>query len=699
MRKLMLLAVFLVLAMTAAAQTSTAQAPPPASPSMVVGRVYDVEDGLLRYVPDENDWVAVVRDAPFGAGDALYSGSRGKAEMIVPNGTWIRIGSATQIQFVALDNDVTEADVAAGTARFYNKGGRTAVKATCPFGYVLAYPGAAFDFYVGENSAEVVALEGSVSFVLSATNARYDISAGSPSILADGRQVASGAGAPDEAWDAWNVARDNFWATKFAARGPSYQYLPPALRDDAYSLDENGQWEPVSYEGSERWLWRPTTVPAGWAPFTAGRWTEWYGDQTWIPAEPFGYVTHHYGSWVLVGNSWYWAPPVVGAHPGRPLLNMAFAWSPGRVSWIYNDGYVGWVPLAPSEVYYSHHHWGGPRTEVITGRNIDRINVNVRNYAYAGHAVVVTQNNFYGVNNYRSVRVTSINPATIINSYHAAPVVNNTVIANYTTIRQRYNYANVPVSEKPHVSVVEHIRQNEKIAAQGRGVSAASVEQQAKAASAGRVNNEARVPPPKMTNYVVPAGQANRPKSEVQMQQREVKGASRGPQVQPGATPRAGAQPPQSFEARPAQPGPRPRPAAEPQARPPQGMQPGQGPTGMGQQVRPVAPPRTPAAPMQAAPAQPAQFGQPGQRPQAQAQGAPRPEPPRPAQAVLPTRSEPPRPVQAAPPPRQEAPRPAQAAPPPRLAQPPQGAQPKGPPPAPKKPPQGEHKEQEKPRQ
>ena len=153
--------------------------------AMVVGRVYYIEGDLLRYVPEEKDWVAVVRDAPFGTEDTLFSGNQGMAELIVPNGTWIRMGDNTQIQFIALDTDLSEMDVAAGVARFYNKGSDTVIKATSPFGYVLADPGAVFDFYVGENSVEVVAVKGRVSFVHAATDARYDVSAGSPSILAD----------------------------------------------------------------------------------------------------------------------------------------------------------------------------------------------------------------------------------------------------------------------------------------------------------------------------------------------------------------------------------------------------------------------------------------------------------------------------------------------------------------------------------
>src|SRR4030042_453421 len=143
------------------------------APAMVVGRVYHIGGDLLRYVPEEKDWVTVVRDAPFGTEDTLFSGSRGMAELIVPNGTWIRIGNSTQIQFFALDADLADMDVASGVARFYNKSSDTVIKVTSPFGYVLSDPGTVFDFYVGDNSVEVVAVKGRVSFVPSATAAKY----------------------------------------------------------------------------------------------------------------------------------------------------------------------------------------------------------------------------------------------------------------------------------------------------------------------------------------------------------------------------------------------------------------------------------------------------------------------------------------------------------------------------------------------
>ena len=184
-RKMMKRWVGLMVCLFLAALAMVPQASAANAPAITVGRVYYIEGDLLRYVPEEKDWVSMVKDAPFGTEDTLFSGNRGMAEMVIPNGTWIRIGENTQIQFIALDSDLSETDVASGTARFYNKSSRSVIKTTSPFGYVLANPGAVFDFYVGENSVEVVAVKGKVSFVHTATNARYSVSAGSPSILAD----------------------------------------------------------------------------------------------------------------------------------------------------------------------------------------------------------------------------------------------------------------------------------------------------------------------------------------------------------------------------------------------------------------------------------------------------------------------------------------------------------------------------------
>ena len=178
MKRLSTLALGLVLCAVWAPAVS-AQAGTSGGPELV-GRITYIDGQLLRYIFDEQDWVATVKDAPFGLEDAVYSSDTGKAEFKLPNGVWVRTGSDTQIQLIALREDVTEIDVASGTVRFYNKSQKTVIKVTTPFGYVLAQPDTAFDLYVGDDSAEVISLEGAVDFVLGDGAARYAVQAGGP---------------------------------------------------------------------------------------------------------------------------------------------------------------------------------------------------------------------------------------------------------------------------------------------------------------------------------------------------------------------------------------------------------------------------------------------------------------------------------------------------------------------------------------
>ena len=191
--------------------------------------------------PEEKDWVAIVQDTPFGFNDALYAGQDGKAEVILPNNTWERIGSDTQLQMIALKPDVTEIDVASGITRFFNRSGNAVVKATTPFGYVTAEPGTSFDLYVGDKSVEVIALKGKVDFIHVVGNTKFEVAAGSGSIVADSQRTAPGEGNVDADWDDWNVERDKLWTQRLAVKGESTENLPSQLQGDAYTLEEKRQ--------------------------------------------------------------------------------------------------------------------------------------------------------------------------------------------------------------------------------------------------------------------------------------------------------------------------------------------------------------------------------------------------------------------------------------------------------------------------
>jgi hypothetical protein len=496
--------------------------PPEGEQEVLVGRISYVEGKLLRYVPEEKDWVVTVKDAPFGMNDALYSYGDTKAEFIMPNNTLVRTGGDTQVQLIALESGVTEVDVASGKARFYNKSADGVIKATTPFGYVVAPAEAIFDLYVGDESLEVIGVRGKVDFILDSDQTRYEVIAGSSSIIADQTRVSSGEGVVDADWDIWNTDRENLWAQRRQVRGDSVKYLPPALHDEAYDLDENGRWEQVYYEGGYRNFWRPAHVSAGWEPYSVGRWTVYYGDNCWVPDEPFGYVTHHHGNWVYVGNFWYWAPPVVAVGVGvGPLVGIGFGWYPGRVGWIHSGVDVGWFPLAPHEPYYSHHNWGRHAT-VINNININNINININKYKYFNKVTVINQNNLYRVNDYSRVRITNINRTTITNNYKAAPVLDNRVIKNYSGMKQRYNFTNAVADIKPHNEVLRRIEANQKISRRDRTVSAGAIERDVSRFKQGRPVQEAQIQRPRVTDKLVRPDEVNKPRSEIKFQQKDL---------------------------------------------------------------------------------------------------------------------------------------------------------------------------------
>ncbi len=499
--------------------------------AVIVGRVSDIEGGqLLRYVPEDRNWVVTVKDAPFGLNDALYAGDDTKAEFLMPNNTRIRVGGDTQLQLIALQPDYTQADVASGTARFYNRSDNGVIKVTTPFGYVVSPGGTGFDVYVGDNSAEVISVQGTVNFIHDPDQEKFEVIAGSSSIVADKTAVTTGPGRIDVAWADWNTSREDLWAKRVEVKGASTQYLPENLRDQAYDLDQNGRWERVYYEGEYRNVWRPNDVGPDWAPYTVGRWTDYYGDNCWIPDEPFGYVTMHYGNWLWADNGWFWAPPVPAVG-----LGLGFGWYPGRVGWLYSGVNVGWFPLAPFEPYYAHRWWGG-RTVVVN--NFNTVNVNINNYRFANRAVVVRHNDLYRLGNYRTARQ-NIRGEQIVRNFRAAPYLNNRIVKGYSQNRERFAFTNARPAFTPRQVAVNRITQNERIARQASRVSPAAVQRSLTSARPGRIAQGTAIAPPRIGNRPITPGAVRA--AEVPGSPQNRQRVAGPPPAQPGRTGNAGA--------------------------------------------------------------------------------------------------------------------------------------------------------------
>lgn len=409
--------------------------------TIMVGRISHLEGQLLRYDADADDWAATSQEAPIGVDDLLRTEADSRAEFIMPNNTWARIDSLTELELVALEPGLTHADIPSGNARFYNKSTQTDIKASTPFGTVTAPPGAVFDVYVNQYGVDVIAIEKSVHFIHNASQVKHEVRSDSAGIYADIQTISVSSGDVNPSWTAWNHDMDALWAGRMASRGESSAYLPPELHSEAYALDRYGIWERVYYNGTYYRFWRPVQVSVSWSPFTWGAWIVWHGDHVWVPHEPFGYVTHHYGNWIFAAGFWYWAPPVSRAmvHAHAPLFRIGFGWYPGRVAWIHFGATVGWIPLAPYEPYYTHRHWGRRSIVAAKGAGLHR-DRHVRSFKHHQHAVVIHRNHLYQSDNYRHAIIRGIPYGTIRTQYRSTPVLNRTVTKDRRSVENKHRF-------------------------------------------------------------------------------------------------------------------------------------------------------------------------------------------------------------------------------------------------------------------
>lgn len=101
----------------------------------------------------------------------------------------------------------------------------------------------------------------------------------------------------------------------------------------------------------------------------------------------------------------------------KAYYDSGFAWYPGRVAWLSSGTNVGWVPRAPHEPYYAHRRWGH-KAVVARDVNLTNLNVNVTRYRNHRHAVVIDRKDLHRVRNYRELKITSFDRASVGRNCH-----------------------------------------------------------------------------------------------------------------------------------------------------------------------------------------------------------------------------------------------------------------------------------------
>lgn len=274
---------------------------------------------------------------PVSAGDEVITGTDARAELSLGVAT-LRLDAGTQLQILALDQDLARLHLEAGTAsielRELTRGEPFTLQAG-PSTIHLVQPGRYRISVAGDGGARCVVREGEAS--VDAHLATFQQLVGEEALIAADRTVAiQRASAPDD-FDRWGQQRAAEFSGTRAARHLARGVV--GYED----LDRYGAWH---WEPDYGMVWHPSRVASSWAPYRYGQWIwkqPW--GWTWVDDAPWGFAPFHYGRWLYLHAHWYWLPAPRQIPP---------VYAPALVKWLDRSGdpgEIGWLPLAPREEY------------------------------------------------------------------------------------------------------------------------------------------------------------------------------------------------------------------------------------------------------------------------------------------------------------------------------------------------------------
>jgi hypothetical protein len=377
-------------------------------------------DGEVSYFrPGAQDWAPAQVNTALAPGDELYTGNRGNLELQVGARAFVRAWGDSQLGLVNHEPDFLQIKVTAGHVALDLRNvdpGRTVEIDTPQAAFTIERPG----YYRVD-----VTQTGSSFVTRRSGQATMTPAGGQPVAIASSEEVVlEGAETPTvrsyvapelDVWDRWNYAR-----TEDLIDAISSRYVSAGVYgvDD---LDHYGDWRVVPTYGS---VWVPQSVPAGWAPYSTGRWVmdPYYG-WTWVDTAPWGWAPYHYGRWVFVSGYWAWAPGPVVVRPIYAPALVAFFGGPSVRVAIGAPG-VSWVALSwgePLVPWWGRPHfvgrptwvgWGGPRfvNNVVVNRTtvVNVTNINVYRNTNVQNAVVAVREDHFGRSPVQQARVAQI---------------------------------------------------------------------------------------------------------------------------------------------------------------------------------------------------------------------------------------------------------------------------------------------------
>ena len=366
----------LMAAVVMAAPASVARADD--DPGRGVARISVINGDVSVRRGDSGDWVAAAVNAPLVGDDAVATGPTSRAEVQFDYANMLRLGPDSEVRISELEYRRYQLQVARGTVEFrVLRNSDADVDVSTPAVSVRPQKKGAYRITVRDDGeTEVTVRSGEVEIYT--PRGVEQLHSGQTMLArttANGPEFQMANASPMDEFDRWNQDRD-----RALERSASYRYVSPTVYG-AEDLDGYGRWV---YDPPYGWVWAPTSMGPGWAPYSRGRWVweDWYG-WTWVSADPWGWAPYHYGRWYHGRVGWCWYPGGIGVrHYWSPALVAFFGFGAGNVHVGLGFGRVGWVPLAPHEPYYPWYgrgYYGGYRGGGYVDRSVHITNVNIIN--------------------------------------------------------------------------------------------------------------------------------------------------------------------------------------------------------------------------------------------------------------------------------------------------------------------------------
>jgi len=346
-----------------------------------VARIAEVSGTVSFHPTGSQEWQAAAQNYPVTAGSGVWAEPRAHASVDI-NGARIHLDGSSDLEITSIDPQAVQLSVPQGAVFVHVYPGATGqtYEIDTPRGAARINQPGQYEIEAGDDQHPMTLSVYQGAAQLVGQSANLTVRPGQRGLINPDNSSSTAASQPDDFVRMVQAEEQAYQNTQQTA-----QYVSPA--ETGYQdLARYGQWSQAPQYGA---VWYPQQVAADWAPYRNGHWAyvaPW--GWTWVDDAPWGFTPFHYGRWVQVGGRWAWCP---GERVERPVYAPALVTFFGNIGGVGIDLSVGWVPLAPEEVYvppYRHSPRYVRDINIVNVHNETKI-VNVVN-----NVTVINYNNY-----------------------------------------------------------------------------------------------------------------------------------------------------------------------------------------------------------------------------------------------------------------------------------------------------------------